>query len=169
MNPAYNPFSYQRGSVWPHDNSIIAAGFARYGFHDQAASVARDISEAGESFQGHRLPELYAGIERRPGSFPVLYPGANVPQAWAAGSVFLFLQCILGLRADAPRARLYVDPHLPSWLPDIALDGITVGSATLGIRFWRQGDDSCWEILRQDGDVTVEQSAWLPWQTGAAG
>src|SRR6185295_12297796 len=128
-NPAYNPFSYQRGSVWPHDNGIIALGFRRYGFAAEAARVARDISEAASYFVSYRLPELYAGIERRPGTFPVLYPQANVPQAWAAGSVFHLLQAILGIRADAPAGRLYVAPELPRWLPDISLHGLRVGRA----------------------------------------
>src|ERR1700737_3614965 len=113
-NPAYNPFSYQRGSVWPHDNGIIALGFKRYGFAAEAARVARDISEAASLFVAYRPPELYAGIERRPGTFPVLYPQANVPQAWAAGSVFHLLQAMLGVRADAPRGGLSADPDPPS-------------------------------------------------------
>src|SRR3984893_13979823 len=87
-NPAYHPFSYQRGSVWPHDNGIIALGFKRYGFAAEAARVARDISEAASYFVSYRLPELYAGIERRPGTFPVLYPQAIVTQARGGGSVF---------------------------------------------------------------------------------
>jgi len=80
-NPAYNPFAYQLGSVWPHDNGLIALGMKRYGFAEEAARVARDISEAASYFVSYRLPELYAGIERRPDTFPVLYPQANVPQA----------------------------------------------------------------------------------------
>jgi glycogen debranching enzyme len=80
-NPAYNPFSYQNGSVWPHDNGIIAMGFKRYGFATEAAMVARDISRAASYFVFHRLPELYAGVKREAGTFPVQYLGANVPQA----------------------------------------------------------------------------------------
>ena len=87
-NPAYNPFSYQRGSVWPHDNAIIAAGMKRYGFCDQANLVARGILEAAAHFESYRLPEVFAGLEREPASFPVQYRQANIPQAWAAGSVF---------------------------------------------------------------------------------
>ena len=127
LHPAYNPFSYQNGSVWPHDNGLIAMGFKRYGFAEEAALVARDISEAGSHFQLNRLPELYAGIERGPATFPVQYLGANVPQAWAAGSVFHLLRAILGLDADAPRNRLYVDPMLPPWLPDLTLRQLQVG------------------------------------------
>jgi glycogen debranching enzyme len=163
-NPAYNPFSYQLGSVWPHDNAIIARGFARYGFRDEAARVARDISEAASYFEGYRLPELYAGIERSPGSFPVLYRGANVPQAWAAGSVFQLLQAILGVHADAPNGRLYVDPALPKWLPDVTLRGVDVGGATLDLRFWREGSRSQWEVTACKGAVDVAQRPWRPWQ-----
>jgi len=162
-NPAYNPFSYQRGSVWPHDNGIIALGFKRYGFAADAARVARDISEAASYFVSYRLPELYAGIERRPGTFPVVYPKANVPQAWAAGSVFHLLQAILGIRADAPRGRLYVDPELPRWLPEITLHGLAVGPARVELRFWRDGDRSRWTAEIGEGTISVQQEAWRPW------
>ena len=164
-NPAYNPFSYQRGSVWPHDNGIIALGFKRYGFTAEAARVARDISEAASSFMYYRLPELYAGVERRPGTFPVLYKQANVPQAWAAGSVFHFLQAILGLRGDAPRGRLYVDPELPRWLPEITLHGLAIGEARVDLRFWRDGDCSRWTASIREGAISVHQEAWHPWET----
>ena len=164
-NPAYNPFSYQRGSVWPHDNGIIALGFKRYGFAAEAARVARDVSEAASSFVYYRLPELYAGVERRPGTFPVLYKQANVPQAWAAGSVFHLLQAILGLRGDAPRGRLYVDPELPRWLPEITLHGLAIGEARVDLRFWRDGDCSRWTASIREGAISVHQEAWHPWET----
>jgi glycogen debranching enzyme len=165
-HPVYNPFSYQRGSVWPHDNGIIALGFKRYGFAEEAARIARDISEAASYFDGYRLPELYAGIERRPGTFPVLYPGANVPQAWAAGSVFHLLQAILGLQADAPNGKLYVDPTLPPWLPDVTLRGLRIGSARVILRFWREGEETRWDVLRIDGRIEIEQRPWRPWIAG---
>jgi glycogen debranching enzyme len=167
-NPAYNPFSYQLGSVWPHDNGIIALGFRRYGFANEAARIARDISEAASYFVSYRLPELYAGIERKPGTFPVLYPRANVPQAWAAGTVFHLMQAILGIQADAPNKRLFVDPCLPKWLPDVTLRGLDVGDSTLDLRFWREGEESRWEILSRTGDLTVEQRTWKPWNPAAA-
>ncbi len=167
-NPAYNPFSYQLGSVWPHDNGIIALGFARYGFREEAARVARDISGAASYFEGYRLPELYAGIERTLGSFPVQYRGANVPQAWAAGSVFHLLQAILGIHADAPHGRLYVDPALPEWLPDVTLRGVGVGRATLDLRFWRDGARSRWDVVRHAGDIDVSERRWEPWGARSA-
>ena len=155
-HPAYNPFSYQNGSVWPHDNGIIAMGFKRYGFAQEAALIARDISEAGRYFLLNRLPELYAGIERAPGTFPVQYLGANVPQAWAAGSVFQLLRAILGLEADAPNRTLYLDPMLPLWLPDLTVRQLRIGQATLDLRFWREGTVTRHEVLARQGDVRVE-------------
>lgn len=155
-HPAYNPFSYQNGSVWTHDNGIIAMGFKRYGFAEEAAMIARDISEAGRYFLLNRLPELYAGIERGPGTFPVQYLGANVPQAWAAGSVFHLLRAILGLDADAPKNRLYVDPVLPPWLPDLTIRQLRIGKALLDLRFWREGAVTRHEVLAMQGDVRVE-------------
>lgn len=155
-HPAYNPFSYQNGSVWPHDNGIIAMGFKRYGFAEEVAKIARDISEAGRHFLLNRLPELYAGIERGPGTFPVQYLGANVPQAWAAGSVFHLLRAILGLEADAPRKTLYIDPVLPPWLPDLTVRRLRVGPATLDLRFWREGPVTRHEVLAVQGDLQVE-------------
>jgi glycogen debranching enzyme len=165
LNPAYNPISYQRGSVWPHDNGIIALGFKRYGFAHEAARIARDISEAASYFVSYRLPELYAGLERRPGTFPVLYPGANVPQAWAAGSVFHLLQAILGLQADAPNGKLYVDPMLPPWLPTVTLSGLRIGESTITLRFWREGEQTRWEPAVADGQIEILQRTCGPWTT----
>jgi glycogen debranching enzyme len=168
-NPAYNPFAYQRGSVWPHDNGIIALGFKRYGFAAEAGRVARDISEVASRFASHRLPELYAGIERRPGGFPVQYLGANVPQAWAAGSAFHLLQALLGLRADAPHGRLYVDPYLPRWLPDVTLRGLAVASSRVDVRFWREDERTRWDVLDRQGSVEIIEQAWRPWTTDEGG
>jgi glycogen debranching enzyme len=162
--PAYNPFSYQRGSVWPHDNGIIALGFKRYGFDEAVNRVARDISEAASCFQAYRLPELYAGLPRRPGTFPTQYVGANIPQAWAAGTIFHLIKAILGLRADAASRRLYVYPTLPRWLPDVQLEGLKVGKARLTLRFWREGERSRWEIRDQQGEIEVVDSPWIPWR-----
>ena len=157
-NPAYNPFEYQLGSVWPHDNGIIAMGFKRYGFHEEASRVARDIFEAASYFASYRLPELYAGLSRQPGTFPVQYKGANIPQAWAAGCIFHLIQAILGLRADAPNGRLYVDPTLPNWLPDIELKNFEVGDSILHLRFWKEGSESRWEIKNRQGSIDVRKA-----------
>ena len=143
-HPAYNPFSYQTGSVWPHDNATIAGGFRRYGFAAEAAQVAKGIFDASERFAAMRLPELFAGLPRIPASFPVPYLGANVPQAWAAGSVFRFVAILCGLHAttDAEGSRLYVNPALPDWMPEITINNLRVGGGSLDIHF-------------TDGDVEV--------------
>ncbi len=161
-HPAYNPHSYHRGSVWPHDNSIIAAGFRRYGFADEAGRLARDIWEAASFFDFYRLPELYAGLPRAESRFPVQYLGANIPQAWAAATIFHLLQTLLGLRADAPNGRLYLHPVLPHWLPDLTLHNLVCGPARLTLRFWREGQESRWQLAGQTGAIEVLDDPHAP-------
>ncbi|MDQ2887168.1 MAG: amylo-alpha-1,6-glucosidase [Chloroflexota bacterium] len=158
-NGAYDPFSYQRGSVWPQDNGIIAAGFKHYGMADEANQVIRGVFDAIERFDGYRPPEVFAGVQREGEiDFPILYPaGANIPQAWATGSIFHMLRTILGLRADAPHKRLYVHPTLPDWLPDIELRHLRVGPCSLSLRFWREGDHSRWEVSEVQADKGTAQ------------
>jgi glycogen debranching enzyme len=152
-HPAYNPNSYQRGSVWPHDNGLIALGFRRYGFFEEAARIAGDVSGAASYFMQHRMPELYSGSTRTPTTFPVQYRGANVPQAWAAGSCFSFLQAIVGMRADAPNGKLYIDPKLPDWMPEITFKDLRLGEELLDIRFWRTGTATHWEVCGGDASL----------------
>jgi glycogen debranching enzyme len=159
LHPAFNPYSYQNGSVWPHDNSLIALGFKRYGFSAEAGRVARDISEAASHFLLNQLPELYAGVQRGGTSFPVQYLGANVPQAWAAGSCFALLQAMLGIQPDAPNDILYVDPDLPHWLPDVTLTDLRLGRRHLDIRFRRDGDKTVWDVLRGDARLVSYRSS----------
>jgi glycogen debranching enzyme len=149
-HPAYNPHSYQNGSVWPHDNGLIALGMRRYGFVDEALVLARGISGAATYFMQHQLPELYAGLANTPTTFPVQYKGANVPQAWAAGSCFSLLQMIVGFEADAPRGKLYLDPVLPDWMPELALQDLRVNGMSFDLRFWRDDAMTRWEVLKGD-------------------
>ncbi len=162
-NPAYDPFEYQRGSIWPQDNGIIADGFKRYGLDDEANQVIRAIFDATERFDAYRPPEVFAGVQRDGDfDFPILYPtGANIPQAWATGSIFHMIRIILGLRADAPHKRLYVRPTLPEWLPDIQLQKLRVGHCLISLRFWRQGQASHWEVTEIYGDEGVEQQDYI--------
>jgi glycogen debranching enzyme len=160
---SFNPNAYQLGSVWPHDNGLIALGFKRYGFHNEAAQVARAISGAASYFQGSQLPELYAGIQKEDNNFPVQYLGANVPQAWAAGSAFGLLKAILGLAPDAPRNRLYVDPALPEWLPDLTLSNMKIGSQKLSVRFWLNGMETRYEVLAGDASVIERRPFGEAW------
>jgi len=163
---SFNPYAYQLGSVWPHDNALIALGFKRYGFHDEAAQVARAISGAASYFQGNQLPELYAGTRKKDNNFPIQYIGANVPQAWAAGSAFGLLKAILGLAADVPRNRLYIDPALPGWLPDLTLSNLKIGSNTLAMRFWLDGTETRHEVLEGDASLIERRPFGEAWDAG---
>jgi glycogen debranching enzyme len=157
-HPSFNPYNYQTGAVWPHDNSLIALGMRRYGFAAEAAAVARDISRAAGHFLLNQLPELYGGLQRDPTSFPVQYLGANVPQAWAAGSPFMLLQAMLGLQQDAPGGKLYVDPALPDWLPNITLTDLRLGQRRFDIRFWRDGMDTVFKVLKGKSGLVERRS-----------
>jgi glycogen debranching enzyme len=152
-HPAYNPYNYQTGSVWPHDNAMIALGFKYYGFGQEAAQIAHDISKAASHFLLNQLPELYTAFERDDTTFPIQYIGANVPQAWAAGSAFMLVQALLGFLPDAPRNRLYIDPWLPAWLPDLTVRDLRIGDNKLAIRFWREGEETAFEVI--DGNPSV--------------
>jgi glycogen debranching enzyme len=152
-NPAFNPFNYQTGTVWPHDNAIIAAGFKRYGFGAEAARIAYAVSHAASHFNLNQLPELYTACQPAASHFPVQYIGANVPQAWAAGAVFMLTQAMLGFIPDAPRDRLYVDPDLPAWLPELTIRDLRIGRHRLDLRFSRDGEVTAFEVLKGDALV----------------
>lgn len=160
-HPSFNPYDYQTGAVWPHDNSLIALGMRRYGFAAEAAAVARDISGAASHFLLNQLPELYGGLQRDSTSFPVQYLGANVPQAWAAATPFMLLQTLLGIQQDAPRGKLYVDPALPDWLPDVTLIDLRLGRQRFDIRFWREGKDTRFKVIKGKRDMVERLSMVL--------
>jgi glycogen debranching enzyme len=158
LHPAFNPYNYQTGSIWPHDNAAIALGFKRYGFGAEAARLARNISGAASHFLLNQLPELYTAFDDSEMSFPVQYLGANIPQAWAAGSVFALMQAMLGFMPDAPRGKLYVDPLLPEWLPDLTMFDLRIGGHRFDIRFWRDGGQTQFEVLRGDPKAVERRS-----------
>jgi glycogen debranching enzyme len=164
-HPAYNPFSYHTGSVWPHDNAIIAGGFRRYGYEREAARVAAATFDAASHFVAHRLPELFSGLPRDEGAFPVQYLGANVPQAWAAASVFRLIAVLCGIhaRSDASGSRLYLAPALPDWLPELTLTRLRAGHGSVDVRF--RGRDH--EVLRNDSGFEIV-SGTAPDRIGAA-
>ena len=161
-HPCFNPHSYQNGSVWPHDNGIIALGFKRYGYAAEAARIACDVYQTGRFFMQHQLPELYAGIQRDSTNFPVQYLGANVPQAWAAGSVFSFLQAILGIQADAAKGRFCIDPTLPAWLPDLTLIDLRLADQRFDLRFWRADEETHFEVLKGEAAAVARASIAQP-------
>jgi glycogen debranching enzyme len=119
----YNPIEYHNGTVWPHDNSFIAAGLARYGFRQEAASVIAGIFEASLFFN-HRLPEVFAGYERAKTRYPVQYTTACIPQAWAAASPMLGFRTLLGLEPKGGKLTTVEDPILPYWMGTLTVDGI---------------------------------------------
>jgi glycogen debranching enzyme len=132
----YNPIGYHTGSVWPHDTSIITAGLLRYGYADEAKSLVEAVFSAAERFDLYRLPELYAGYARADFGFPVEYPTACSPQAWAAGAIPLLITSMLGLRADVQQRRIEIRPHLPMLSDPInylRLSGIRVGEGELDL------------------------------------
>jgi glycogen debranching enzyme len=132
---SYNPYSYHTGTVWPHDNALIALGMQRTGHFAEAAQIARAIVDAAERFVANRLPELFAGLPRDETTFPVQYLGANVPQAWAAGCVIQLIATLAGIdaRSDASGSRLIVSPALPSWLPELTVRDIRAGHGTVSL------------------------------------
>ena len=140
VHPSYNPFSYQLGSVWPHDNVLIAAGLRRYGLNGAALRIARALFDAAASLQNRRLPELFAGLDRDEGAFPVQYLGANVPQAWASGAVVHLVEILLGLEVDAPSATLRLHPALPPWLTEVVVDQVAIGEHRCSFTVRRRPD-----------------------------
>jgi glycogen debranching enzyme len=149
----FNPISYHNGSVWPHDNAIIALGAARHGRGDAALQILEGLHHASQHFRRGRLPELFCGLGRGEGDFLVHYPVSCSPQAWASGAFFLLLQACLGLEADAPAQRLAVrNPRLPSFLDRLELAGMRVGGASVSLSFSRHGARTHCDVLEVSGD-----------------
>jgi glycogen debranching enzyme len=136
-HPSYNPYAYHLGSVWPHDNATIAGGFRRAGRHKEAQMIAEGIFAAAERFEGYRLPELWAGVTREPGAFPVPYLGTNVPQAWSAASIFRLIAILCGIHTVGTTRTIYVNPDLPEWLPDLTLRNLRAGNGATELRLRR--------------------------------
>jgi glycogen debranching enzyme len=129
-HPAYNPFSYHRGSVWPVEAGTIGLGLARYGCWDELHRLAEATFSAAALFEGHRLPEVLGGLPRDEAHpHPGVYPPACSPQAWSASAVVALVQALLVLRPVAPLRAIVVDPHLPDWLSEVELCGVQVGAA----------------------------------------
>jgi len=154
----YNPIGYHLGTVWPHDNSIIAAGFRRYGFDQQAVQVLQSIVSAGQNFEHARLPEVFGGFSRHEFAVPVRYPVACHPQAWAAGSVPFMMSSLLGLTADAFNKRLrVVRPMLPSFVNELDFRRIKIGDSTIDLRFERASDGGVnVDVVKRSGSIKVE-------------
>jgi len=152
----YNPMSYHNGSVWPHDNSLIAAGFARYGLKSEALRLMTGLFDASLFFDLHRLPELFCGFARRAGESPTQYPVSCSPQAWASGSALLLLQSCLNLRVLGTEGRVvFMKPVLPEYLQAVSIRGLRVRDAVLDLVILRHGNDTAIDVPRKEGDVEV--------------
>ena len=149
---AYNPLSYHDGTVWPHDNALCAAGMGAYGMTREATEVLGGLWHAAEHFRRLRLPELFCGLSRAEGEFPVHYPVACSPQAWSSAAWFLLLRAALGLFPDAPaRVLRVVSPRLPPWLDELVLEGLQVGAARATLRFVRGPKGAFAEVVDVQG------------------
>lgn len=152
----YNPMSYHNGSIWPHDNAMIAAGFAHYGYTEAACRILSAMFDLSTAVDLHRLPELICGFERREDEHPTLYPVACAPQAWAAGAVYLLLAASLGLHVDSLSMRVTLSrAHLPNAIDWLEMSNLQVGGARVDLRLERHQYDVGVTVLRRDGEIEV--------------
>ena len=156
QEPRFNPASYHNGSIWPHDNSLIALGLSRDGQSDLAARITTDVLDAAINMDLRRLPELYCGMRRRRDKGPILYPVACAPQAWAAAAPFALLQACLGLEIDASQrlARLRY-PRLPERLHALEVRGLPIGDASVDLLLRRHGEDVAVNIVSRRGEAEI--------------
>jgi glycogen debranching enzyme len=154
--PRYNPMSYHDGSVWPHDNALIALGFARYGFKEPALALLGALFGAAQGFELKRMPELFCGFARRGEVGPTAYPRACAPQAWSAASVFALLGAALGISFAPEQRQIRFDrPALPDWLSEVRLSRLRLGDASADLVVRRTPDDVTIDVLRRDGKIEI--------------
>jgi glycogen debranching enzyme len=154
--PRYNPMSYHNGSVWPHDNALIALGFARYGLQDGVVKIFRGLFEAAGYMDLRRLPELFCGFPSRKLSAPTLYPVACIPQAWASAAVFGLIQASFGIGFDQQTGEIRFDrPILPGFLDHIQLRQLKTKRGSADILLRRYDSDVALNITRRQGDVPI--------------
>jgi glycogen debranching enzyme len=152
----YNPMSYHNGSVWPHDTAMTTLGLSHYGERDGVVALMAAMFETADGLQ-MRLPELFCGFQRSAGEPPVAYPVACLPQAWAAGSVFMMLQACLGLTVDGAAGVItIVDPRLPIGIDRLWIEGLELAGQTHDIAFERHGDRIQVQTSAPPGVVRVE-------------
>ncbi len=166
-HPAFDPYSYHRGSVWPVEHGSFAMGMMRYGLIDELHIIAKAMFEATTLFHYNRLPECFSGHPRDDEHpFPALYPKANWPQAWSSSCLFSILQAMLGLYPFAATNLLLLDPHLPEWLPEITLRNLRVGKSVVSLRFRRKGERTNFDVLEKRGSLHVVRQP-SPWSLTA--
>ena len=156
-HPAYDPFSYHRGTVWPAEQAAFSMGFVRHGLLDRLEQICRAQFELAELFVCYRLPEAVSGHPRdKAHPFPAVYPHASWPQGWSSSGTIAMLQALLGLYPYAPLNMLLLDPQLPEWLPEITLHDLRVGQAVATLRFFRKKDgSSSYTVEKKDGPLHV--------------
>jgi glycogen debranching enzyme len=148
--------SYHNGSIWPHDNALIAYGLSRYGQPDRAMRILTGLFQSGLYFELQRMPELFCGFVKDPGAGPVLYPVACSPQAWSAASVFLLLQSALGLEINGPEAQLSLTrPTLPNFLDELRIHNLQVAGGSVDLLVVRHDQDVSVNVLRREGNVQI--------------
>jgi len=152
----FNPLSYHRGSIWPHDNSLIAHGMALYGFRNEVKQIFTALFQAALNFRDYRLPELFCGVQRHENDEPVHYPVSCSPQAWASGAFFLLLTSLLGIRPSAPRKELnIINPMLPDWLDFLRIRNLNIGGSRVSLDFSRNGERTFCNVVDVSGDKLV--------------
>jgi glycogen debranching enzyme len=152
----YNPMSYHNGSVWPHDNALIAMGMARYGEKAAASQVFSAIFDAASYMDLRRLPELFCGFVRRQRNAPTQYPVACSPQAWASATTLCLLQATLGLELfDGSREVAFYRPVLPEFIDHVHLRNLRLTGGSVDVLLHRYGDGVAATVTRRDGDVVV--------------
>jgi len=152
----YNPMSYHDGSIWPHDNALIALGLARYGLKHSVAHLFKALFDAAAYMDLRRLPELFCGFRREKRRGPTLYPVACAPQAWASATPFTLLEAALGLEFDAGRGEIRLrNPSLPAFLNEVVLRDLRLGPSSVDLRVSRHGDQVSLEVLRTRGRIQV--------------
>jgi glycogen debranching enzyme len=153
----YNPMSYHNGSIWPHDNALIAYGFSRYGLREEVLKVLTGTFDTSIFSADKRLPELFCGFPKRRGEGPTAYPVACSPQAWAVASVFLLLQACLGIRIDARKNTIYFEkPALPGYLSDITIRNLKVKDQVIGLHIQKRMDEVSVQLLDKESDLKIE-------------
>jgi len=153
----YNPMSYHNGAVWPHDNAMIALGFARYGYRKEAAQILTGLFEASLFLDLRRMPELFCGFLKRKGEGPTLYPLACAPQAWSSTVVFALLQACLGIEiSNTPQPQIiFCKPWLPPWLDSLEIKKLAVGNTSVDVLLQRYDNDVGVNVLRREGNIKV--------------
>jgi glycogen debranching enzyme len=149
----YNPMAYHNGSVWPHDNGLIAMGFARYGMYQPLLEVTEAMFATSQCMELNRLPELFCGFARRTGEMPTCYPVACAPQAWSTTTVFALLGALLGISFDAAAQRVHVNrPQLPDYLDEVRITGLPVGDGRMDLLLRRHLRDVAVNVIGKEGD-----------------